>query len=652
MKKKLLLSIFGLILGAVGALYAQVTTYDYTGSPDTYEVPPGVYEISIECYGAAGATGLGAAGGAGGLGGYAYGELSVTPGQILNIYVGGQDGYNGGGDGGLIGAGNGGGASDVRSGGVTLGDRIIIAGGGGGGGSTGCVAAWAGGVGGAGGGGAGAAGADSPNGGGGFGGTSGTGGAEGIGCDYALGTPGLDDGTGGDGQGCCCPTTPGGGGGGGGFVIGGGGGGASAGTTGCSGNDKGGGGGGAGGTSFTGGDLTATVVTDGIRSGDGQIIITELCAALTVSVTETEICLGESFTVDAVGTGSISWDGGVINGEPFTPETAGEFSYTATSDADGDCGYVLDILVNELPEVTLSSDISEICLGEEIVFTAGGADTYEFDPVDIVDGVAYTPMDAGELAYSVVGTEELTGCKNEATVDIIVNALPEIVANASSEDICEGDELILTGSGATDYEWDLGVEDGVAFTPSLGTETYTVTGTDDNGCVNTASVEVTVHEALDITFVTEDEMMGDDGSIDITVTGGTAPYSFDWDNDGAGDFDDSEDLTGVSGGTYTVVVMDENGCEMSIEIGVDSQLNIDELSSLGLNIYPNPTMGEVNVNVEGTFIYTLKSVKGDVLLRDSATNSALLDLESFENGVYFITVEWDNHSETIKIVKQ
>lgn len=72
------------------------------------------------------------------LGGYATGELAVSPGDVLNIYVGGQPsgepgGFNGGGAGDSLGAG-GGGASDVRTAGNTLNDRVIVAGGGGGGG--------------------------------------------------------------------------------------------------------------------------------------------------------------------------------------------------------------------------------------------------------------------------------------------------------------------------------------------------------------------------------------------------------------------------------------------------------------------------------------------------------------------------------------
>lgn len=120
----------GFLLLVTSEFSAQTTTYNFTGTVQTYTVPPGVNLLTIAAFGAQGA------GGAGGNGGQATGDLNVTPGQVLYIYVGGQNGYNGGGNGYAAVARNGGGASDVRLGGTTLNDRIIVGGGGGGGGIT------------------------------------------------------------------------------------------------------------------------------------------------------------------------------------------------------------------------------------------------------------------------------------------------------------------------------------------------------------------------------------------------------------------------------------------------------------------------------------------------------------------------------------
>lgn len=640
-----------LSLGLTQFGWSQVTTFDYTGDVQTYVVPGGVYSIQIACYGAEGNEGDGDAGGAAGLGGLAQGNLDVSPGETYHIYVGGQNGYNGGGVGGMIDAGNGGGASDVRFGGMDLADRIIVGGGGGGGGSTGCNLPHLGGNGGAGGGDAGTNGEDSPNGGGGFGGELGVGGAAGIGCAGYLGSPGLDDGTGGAGQGCCCATTPGGGGGGGGYVVGGGGGGGSAGTVGCSGNDKGGGGGGAGGSSYTGA-LTETVTTNGVRSGNGQIIITELCSPLTVTVTAEEICLGESFTATAEGDGAITWDGGVVNGEAFTPAASGTFTYTATSDDEDECVYELEILVNALPEIGGMADPAEVCEGEAIILTGTGGDSYEWGPDDIIDGEPFS-LEAGVYTYFVVGTDDETGCENEAEVTVTVHALPEIVATASDEEICLGEGIVLSGTGGETYTWEPDVEDGVLFTPEeTGTMVYEVIGIDEFGCVNSSSIEIEVFDPLAITYTFSEELFGADGSIDIDVTGGKTPYTFDWDNDGTGDFDDPEDLTGIAGGDYNVYVVCDAGCTIMETINVSSQLGINEADLLDLEVYPNPTTDQLTILIEGTFNYELIAISGEIIKQGKATDQEIISLKEFAAGVYTLNVKTENGKKSIRVIRE
>ncbi|MBL7701932.1 MAG: proprotein convertase P-domain-containing protein, partial [Ferruginibacter sp.] len=328
------------------------TTFNFTGGAQTFTVPAGVTSLNITTLGAQGGSGAtggnGATGGVGGLGSRATGTLAVTPGQVLTIFVGGQggaptSGFNGGGTGGNANSGGGGGASDVRFPGATSADRILVAGGGGGGGRAGCEPNTVNGGAGGNGDGNGANGVNSPNGGGGFGAIGTTPGAAGIGCAGFLGSPGLAGfgpagGNGGAGQSCCCFTfasVPGGGGGGGGFLGGAGGGGGSAGTTGCAGNDKGGGGGGAGGTSYTGG-VTAGVITTGIQSGNGQVIlnynVTTVCNGPTTAFTITVL---PTATVNPVPNQTVC-AGSPTNPVNFTSATAGAiFNWTNNTPAIG-----------------------------------------------------------------------------------------------------------------------------------------------------------------------------------------------------------------------------------------------------------------------------------------------------------------------------
>jgi hypothetical protein len=225
---------------------ATVTcTFSYTGAPETWTVPAGVTSATFDLYGAKGG------GPNPGGGGRVLATLTVAPGDIYQIRVGGQRGYNGGGAAGSVSSsvGNGGGASDVRSGAFGLDDRLLVAGGGGGAaydsrsGANGGNAGY-------------------PNGeagrslfaGGGGGGTQTRGGAGGA--------PGGGAGSQGQG-GAGGVNTNGGGGGGGGYYGGGGGGGNS--------DDHGGGGG--GGSSYATPAATGVSYETHRRTGDGLVII-------------------------------------------------------------------------------------------------------------------------------------------------------------------------------------------------------------------------------------------------------------------------------------------------------------------------------------------------------------------------------------------
>jgi hypothetical protein len=269
-------------VNAVSATFSHHQTFRFTGKPQRFKVPH-VQLLQVVVRGAGGAgTSSDLA-----RGGRVYALIPASIDRELVVYVGAtgnltKGGYNGGADGGPDGncsscdGYGGGGASDIRLAGGTLGERVIVAGGGGGsgGGHSGQYSGGAGGGGGGGTGGSGRAGSGSSYsycaGKGGDGGSQNAGGSGGSGCGYNG-----DGGSVGDGGTGGAPYYPGsgGGGGGGGFYGGGGGGAGAAGYS--SYNGSGGGGGGGGGSSYVGKRATHFHVWRGWNNavGNGLVVI-------------------------------------------------------------------------------------------------------------------------------------------------------------------------------------------------------------------------------------------------------------------------------------------------------------------------------------------------------------------------------------------
>lgn len=134
---RIALPFFVLLLSAsiAGAQCNPGQDFSYTGDVQQFTVPAGVTAVRITAHGAQGGS---FGNSTGGNGGTAEGTLAVTPGEVLQIRVGGRNGYNGGGAGGTnpgdatYGGATGGGATDIRQGGSGEVNRVLVAGGGGG----------------------------------------------------------------------------------------------------------------------------------------------------------------------------------------------------------------------------------------------------------------------------------------------------------------------------------------------------------------------------------------------------------------------------------------------------------------------------------------------------------------------------------------
>jgi hypothetical protein len=134
------------------------------------------------------------------------------------------------------------------------------------------------------------------------------------------------------------------------------------------------------------------------------------------------------------------------------------------------------------PTVTVNS--GSICAGQSFTLNPGGALSYSFTGGNAV----VTP--SSTTSYTVTGFDA-NNCTNAAVSTITVNSLPSITVSSTSSVLCIGGSATLTSSGAVSYTWNPMLPANGIITPTVSV-TYTVQGSDANGCTNTSVFTQTV----------------------------------------------------------------------------------------------------------------------------------------------------------------
>ncbi len=264
------------------------------------------------------------------------------------------------------------------------------------------------------------------------------------------------------------------------------------------------------------------------------------------------ICTGGSFTLPNIsnngytGTWSPTINNTATTDYTFTP-TAGQCATSTT----------LTVTVNLLPVVD-AGNYTSVCSNAASISLVGspaggtfsgiGVTGNNFSPAQGTQTVTYTYTDGN-------------GCTNSDNTLITIFNLPNISAG-NEIDICEGESVTLSGSGGVSYVWDNGAVNGQTFTPTVGQATYTVTGTDANGCVNTDNITVTVSE-MPYAEAIPDVTTGSSGLIVNFENNSSVTTNYFWDF-GNGTNTTTTTLISTSStyndpGTYTVILSASNG---------------------------------------------------------------------------------------------
>jgi hypothetical protein len=205
----------------------------------------------------------------------------------------------------------------------------------------------------------------------------------------------------------------------------------------------------------------------------------------------------------------------------------------------------------------------------------------------------------------------------------------------------------LNGSGANSYVWNNGVVNNVSFAPTT-TQTYTVTGTALNGCQSSDQVLVTVN-ATPVALVSIVD--------DVTVSASPAGMNYQWINCASGTdipTATSAQYTATANGSYAVIVTSLQGCEDVSDCITITSVGIDQVNITDMNVFPNPTNGEVNLSLPENVSVNVSifDAQGKLVAEQmNVTNNGMLNIAHVTPGVYMVRLTADNAIQTFRVVK-
>jgi gliding motility-associated-like protein len=237
----------------------------------------------------------------------------------------------------------------------------------------------------------------------------------------------------------------------------------------------------------------------------------------TVTVNSATICPGDTATLTASGASTYSWSTSDTTSSIIkSPAIATHYTVTGTDANACKNKAVAVITVSPLPFITINSP--SICVGNTTTLTANGASTYTWNTGNTTSSIVQSPSITTN--YTVTGAN-INGCINSKTTTVTVNPLP--IVSVNKDTICAGTSAVLTASGASTYVWNTGGT-GTTLTPSPMVATnYTVTGTDINYCVNTATTNVYVNVSPTITVNNYTLCKGDTATL---MASGASTYTW------------------------------------------------------------------------------------------------------------------------------
>lgn len=315
--------------------------------------------------------------------------------------------------------------------------------------------------------------------------------------------------------------------------------------------------------------MNTVTISDGACSVVESVMIGEPSQIIPVITITDASCFGAADgSVSAVASGGIGTNYTFDFSDGTSNLSAGAYTLTVTDESG--CAVVENFSVGQPSQVVVNYTIQgPSCIGDSdasyIPMASGGTGPYTFayegDTMNLAAGTYYLTVTDANNCSSV----DSVMISDPSPINILAN-----VTNISCNGEVDGSANIIANGGTGPFSFDFSVDS----TVNLAAGTYYVSATDANGCMAMDSFDIVEPEALGIftTIIDEVSCFGaNDGSVEVEVIGGTAPFTFAY---------DSDSTTNLSAGTFYVTATDASGCSIMDSIDLVEPVALDAVVNI------------------------------------------------------------------------
>jgi hypothetical protein len=391
-------------------------------------------------------------------------------------------------------------------------------------------------------------------------------------------------------------------------------------------------------TDIAAGTYIVTVTDNNNCTISDTIMITQPAGVQVSSLVTNVTCNGDSSgAIDISVTGGIgpfsySWNTGATT-EDLTGIPAGAYVITVTD--SNNCMSNHQISITQPAALTIAASITNPgCNGNSTgsidVTATGGVEPYSFS---WNTGATTEDLNAITADGYILTVTDSNNCAMMDTF-ILSQPVPLVLSAAVTNATCNGNlgSIDVTAGGGTgpySFSWSSGesTED-ISGVPA---GQYIIAVSDSNNCMISDTFMITQPGGLMIAASITNVMCHGDstGSVNVTVTGGTAPYSFVWSNGST-----NEDLAGLSAGAYIVMVTDSSGCMAADTFSVSQPATLELSAAITNNSCYTASAGAVDLTISGG------SAPYSCTWSNGSTSE---DISGLMAGTYNVLVSDSNH---------